>query len=74
MGNYRLENFLLIYSGKYKNGRTSNEVELLIHQSLKDNIKRTKYINDRFLQTIFQFREFRRTHVINIYALDITKS
>jgi len=54
--NYRFH-LLLIYNGKNEIEKMSDGIGLLNHRNLKDNIKRTKYINDKLLQRIFQVQE-----------------
>lgn len=65
---------LIIYSGKDKSERASSGVGLLVRQDLVEKIKAIEYISDRFLITTFQLKKCTTTHIVSIYAPDITKT
>lgn len=71
-GNLRCEEYILIYSGKDKKERATSGVGLLLHEKYENNIQDKEYISDRILHTTLKLQETTMTHIINVYAPDIT--
>ena len=72
-GNTKLNDYILIYSGKDKNERATSGVGILIHEHLERNIRDITYISDRILQTTLALKEKKTTQIIGVYALDMSK-
>ncbi|XP_045467858.1 craniofacial development protein 2-like [Harmonia axyridis] len=72
-GNIKYEDYIFIYSGKGKHERATSGVGLMVHGKLEANIENVIYVNDRILQAIFKFQDTSITHIISVYAPDISK-
>lgn len=67
---FRVEDYVLIYSGKNKNERETSGVDLLIQQKFEANIKDS--IHQRQIDANYNQKES-ATHIVAIYAPDTNK-
>ncbi|XP_055384192.1 uncharacterized protein LOC129613898 [Condylostylus longicornis] len=73
-GSTKYNNFVLVYSGKDKTERASSGVGLLIHEKFEKSISHIEYTNDRILLVTLNLQQHIKTHIISIYAPDISKT